>query len=179
MFNEHVFNNEGKIVNVPPSLFLPLTLLVATSITLPDVKTVIPLQVRAVKHKLGSNTGLAIPATTIPAVRHNLHGKTGMEAADTKGEGETMGRENSMPEMAIRFSLFADFIFVVFNSSLEYFPKHKCTVSGIPVRLSLRLDASKVVTRSHFFPNATNDGIQRPRLSCCLGDLLVPMPLTL
>ncbi|XP_043695004.1 UDP-N-acetylglucosamine--N-acetylmuramyl-(pentapeptide) pyrophosphoryl-undecaprenol N-acetylglucosamine transferase isoform X2 [Telopea speciosissima] len=76
-------------------------------------------------------------------------------AAALNGLKLVIQEQNSMPGIANRIlSLFADLIFVAFNSSLEYFPKHKCIVSGNPVRLSLRHYASKAVARSHLFPKA-------------------------
>uniref|UniRef100_A0A2P2PJ04 Glycosyl transferase family 28 C-terminal domain-containing protein n=1 Tax=Rhizophora mucronata TaxID=61149 RepID=A0A2P2PJ04_RHIMU len=50
-------------------------------------------------------------------------------------------------------SLFAEVVFVAYNSTVECFPrKHKCVVSGNPVRLSLRQFVSKGVAMSEFFP---------------------------
>uniref|UniRef100_A0A7C9AY62 Undecaprenyldiphospho-muramoylpentapeptide beta-N-acetylglucosaminyltransferase n=1 Tax=Opuntia streptacantha TaxID=393608 RepID=A0A7C9AY62_OPUST len=51
-------------------------------------------------------------------------------------------------------SLFADLVFVAYNSTVDCFPtdKKKIVVSGNPVRLSLKKFVSKAVGRSYFFP---------------------------
>ncbi|XWS60974.1 hypothetical protein CRYUN_Cryun07bG0085100 [Craigia yunnanensis] len=62
--------------------------------------------------------------------------------------------QNSVPGIANWvLSLFADSVFVAFNSTVECFPrKEKCVVCGNPVRLSLKGLGSKAVSRLHFFP---------------------------
>lgn len=62
--------------------------------------------------------------------------------------------QNSVPGIANWvLSLFADLVFVAFNSTVECFPrKEKCVVCGNPVRLSLKGLVSKEVSRLHYFP---------------------------
>ncbi|XP_042507963.1 UDP-N-acetylglucosamine--N-acetylmuramyl-(pentapeptide) pyrophosphoryl-undecaprenol N-acetylglucosamine transferase isoform X2 [Macadamia integrifolia] len=91
-------------------------------------------------------------------------------AAALNGLKVVIQEQNSMPGIANRvLSIFADLIFVAFNSSLEYFPKQKCIVSGNPVRLSLRRYASKAVARSHFFPKAAKSGDSEAKVVLVLG----------
>ncbi|XP_010268482.1 PREDICTED: uncharacterized protein LOC104605180 [Nelumbo nucifera] len=78
--------------------------------------------------------------------------------------------QNSMPGIANRvLSRFADLIFVVFNSSLVYFPKDKCVVCGNPVRSSLRRYVSKAVARTHFFPKAAKTWDPEAKVILVLG----------
>ncbi|XP_022736173.1 uncharacterized protein LOC111289412 isoform X1 [Durio zibethinus] len=65
--------------------------------------------------------------------------------------------QNSVPGIANwLLSLFADLVFVAFNSTVECFPrKEKCVVCGNPVRLTLKGLVSKAVSRLHFFPGLT------------------------
>ncbi|KAJ4972929.1 hypothetical protein NE237_006103 [Protea cynaroides] len=91
-------------------------------------------------------------------------------AAALNGLQLVIQEQNYMPGIANRIlSIFADLIFVAFNSSLEYFPKHKCIVSGNPVRSSLELGASKAVARSHFFPKAAKAGDSDAKVVLLLG----------
>lgn len=64
--------------------------------------------------------------------------------------------QNSVPGIAnYVLSFFAEVVFVAYNSTVDCFPrKHKCVVSGNPVRLSLRRFVSKAVARSEFFPKS-------------------------
>ncbi|TYI72546.1 hypothetical protein E1A91_D07G069600v1 [Gossypium mustelinum] len=75
-------------------------------------------------------------------------------AALLKGIKVVIQEQNSVPGIANRFlSLFADLVFVAFNSTVQSFPrKEKCVVCGNPVRLSLKNSVSKAVSRLHFFP---------------------------
>ncbi|XLR04661.1 hypothetical protein S83_070859, partial [Arachis hypogaea] len=57
----------------------------------------------------------------------------------------TLGLANSV------LALFADAIFVAFNSIADSFPKEKCVVCRNPVRLLLRNKVLKATARSHFF----------------------------
>ncbi|KAB2073181.1 hypothetical protein ES319_A07G066600v1 [Gossypium barbadense] len=75
-------------------------------------------------------------------------------AALLKGIKVVIQEQNSVPGIANRFlSLFADLVFVAFNSTVQSFPrKEKCVVCGNPVRLSLKNSVSKALSRLHFFP---------------------------
>lgn len=75
-------------------------------------------------------------------------------AALLKGIKVVIQEQNSVPGIANRFlSLFADLVFVAFNSTVQGFPrKEKCVVCGNPVRLSLKNSVSKAVSRLYFFP---------------------------
>ncbi|KAJ8753736.1 hypothetical protein K2173_026412 [Erythroxylum novogranatense] len=77
-------------------------------------------------------------------------------AALLKGVRVVIQEQNSVPGIAnYLLSLFAEIVFVAYNSTIECFPrKHKCVVSGNPVRLSLRRFVSKGVARSQFFPRS-------------------------
>ncbi|XLR48113.1 hypothetical protein HN51_032340, partial [Arachis hypogaea] len=60
---------------------------------------------------------------------------------------------NSTPNLAnFVLALFADAIFVAFNSTVDSFLREKCVVCGNPMRLLLRNKVSKAAARSHFFP---------------------------
>ena len=75
-------------------------------------------------------------------------------AAVLRGITIIIQEQNSVPGIANWvLSLFAKKVFVAFNST-ENFPRHKCVVSGNPVRLSLRRNVSKAVAFMHFFPKA-------------------------
>ncbi|XP_015957757.1 uncharacterized protein LOC107481918 [Arachis duranensis] len=74
-------------------------------------------------------------------------------AAKLKGIKLVIHEQNSAPGLANSvLALFADAIFVAFNSTADSFPREKCVVCGNPVRLSLRNKVSKAAARSHFFP---------------------------
>ncbi|QHO59690.1 hypothetical protein HN51_013865 [Arachis hypogaea] len=74
-------------------------------------------------------------------------------AAKLKGIKLVIHEQNSAPGLANSvLALFADAIFVAFNSTADSFPREKCVVCGNPVRLSLRNKVSKTAARSHFFP---------------------------
>ncbi|CAK7349676.1 unnamed protein product [Dovyalis caffra] len=64
--------------------------------------------------------------------------------------------QNSVPGIAnYVLSYFAELVFVAYNSTIECFPKkHKCMVTGNPVRLSLRQFVSEAVARLEFFPQS-------------------------
>lgn len=74
-------------------------------------------------------------------------------AAALRGVKLVIQEQNAVPGIANRvLSLFADKIFLAFDSSIECFwQKKKCVVCGNPVRLSLKSDVSKAVARRHFF----------------------------
>ncbi|KAK8583693.1 hypothetical protein V6N12_067954 [Hibiscus sabdariffa] len=75
-------------------------------------------------------------------------------AALLRGNRVVIQEQNSVPGIANTvLSLFADLVFVAFNSTVESFPrKEKCVVCGNPVRLSLKGSVTKAASRSHFFP---------------------------
>ncbi|XP_021909384.1 uncharacterized protein LOC110823333 [Carica papaya] len=77
-------------------------------------------------------------------------------AAVLSGIKVVIQEQNSVPGIANWvLSLFADVIFVAFNSTVDCFPrKSKCMVVGNPVRQSLKGYVSKAVARTHFFPRS-------------------------
>ncbi|RWR72222.1 Glycosyl transferase [Cinnamomum micranthum f. kanehirae] len=82
-------------------------------------------------------------------------------AAALSGVKVVIQEQNSVPGLANRLlGLFADKVFVSFESSSTYFPTEKCEVSGNPVRASLRRYTSKAVARMHFFPREAVSGAQ-------------------
>ncbi|XP_077242884.1 UDP-Glycosyltransferase superfamily protein isoform X2 [Tasmannia lanceolata] len=92
-------------------------------------------------------------------------------AAALKGIKLVIQEQNSVPGIANRvLGLFADTIFVAFDSCSEFFPKGKCVLSGNPVRASLRRYVSKAVARSHFFKRISGD--LTPQLVLILGGSL-------
>lgn len=75
--------------------------------------------------------------------------------ASLKGFKMVIQEQSSIPGLANWFlSLFADLVFVAYNSSVDSFPtdKKKIVVTGNPVRLSLRKFVSEAVARAYFFP---------------------------
>ena len=94
-------------------------------------------------------------------------------AAALKGLKLVIQEQNSVPGIANWvLSWFADQVFVAFNSSIDYFPKHKCIVSGNPVRLSVRRYVSKAAARLHFFPSYVNSGNLEAKVVLVLGGSL-------
>ena len=94
-------------------------------------------------------------------------------AAALKGLKMVIQEQNSVPGIANWvLSWFADQVFVAFNSSIDYFPKHKCIVSGNPVRLSVRRYVSKAAARLHFFPSYVNSGNLEAKVVLILGGSL-------
>lgn len=75
-------------------------------------------------------------------------------AAALKGLHMVIQEQNSVPGIANRLlSLFAEKVFVAFNSSVDCFwQRYKCVVCGNPVRLSLNKHITKANARKHFFP---------------------------
>ncbi|XP_019153644.1 PREDICTED: uncharacterized protein LOC109150193 isoform X2 [Ipomoea nil] len=75
-------------------------------------------------------------------------------AAALGGVKLVIQEQNAAPGIANRvLSLFADKIFLAFDSSIECFwQKKKCVVCGNPVRSSLKRNVSKEMARQHFFP---------------------------
>ncbi|XP_022856714.1 uncharacterized protein LOC111377818 isoform X2 [Olea europaea var. sylvestris] len=83
-------------------------------------------------------------------------------AAALKGVKLVIQEQNSVPGIANSLlSLFADIIFVAFDSTVKSFLRRsKCVVCGNPVRLSLMKQVSKTVARQQFFPNvAAKEGL--------------------
>lgn len=80
--------------------------------------------------------------------------------------------QNSVPGIAnYVLSFLAEVVFVAYNSTVECFPrKHKCLVSGNPVRLSLRQFVSKAVARKEFFPRS--GGKEEAKVILVLGGSL-------
>ncbi|KAE8663326.1 putative Octicosapeptide/Phox/Bem1p family protein [Hibiscus syriacus] len=74
-------------------------------------------------------------------------------AAVLRGVKVVIQEQNSVPGIANRvLSLFADLVFVAFNSTVESVPrKEKCVVCGNPIRLSLKSPVEKAASRLHFF----------------------------
>lgn len=96
-------------------------------------------------------------------------------AAALKGVKLVIQEQNSVPGIAnFVLSLFADKIFVAFDSTVKSFlRKSKCVVCGNPVRLSLMKEASKTVARQHFFPNvAAKEGLEEAKVALVLGGSL-------
>ncbi|MED6156005.1 hypothetical protein PIB30_010937 [Stylosanthes scabra] len=90
-------------------------------------------------------------------------------AAKLKGIKLVIHEQNSAPGLANSvLALFADAIFVAFNSTADSFPREKCVVYGNPVRLSLRNKVSKDAARSHFFP-----GYGKSSESACKAKVLL------
>lgn len=91
-------------------------------------------------------------------------------AAKLKGIKLVIQEQNSVPGIANSIlSLFADVIFVAFNSTIDSFPRNKCVVCGNPVRLSLRKHVSKETARSYFFPGSENTGDSKTKVLLVLG----------
>lgn len=82
-------------------------------------------------------------------------------AAALIGVKVVIQEQNSVPGLANRLiGVFADAVFVAFESCSTFFPREKCVESGNPVRVSLRRYTSKAVARMHFFPRAAASGAQ-------------------
>ncbi|KAL6007591.1 hypothetical protein ACLOJK_033090 [Asimina triloba] len=82
-------------------------------------------------------------------------------AAALHGIRVVIQEQNSVPGLANRLlGLFAQTIFVAFDTCSMYFPRDKCVLSGNPVRASLRMFISKAVARRHFFPRAAVSGAE-------------------
>nr|GMC69219.1 UDP-N-acetylglucosamine--N-acetylmuramyl-(pentapeptide) pyrophosphoryl-undecaprenol N-acetylglucosamine transferase-like isoform X1 [Ipomoea batatas] len=81
-------------------------------------------------------------------------------AAALGGVKLVIQEQNAAPGIANRvLSLFADKIFLAFDSSIECFwQKKKCVVCGNPVRSSLKRNVPKEVARQHFFPDLEGKG---------------------
>ncbi|KAK9277874.1 hypothetical protein L1049_027431 [Liquidambar formosana] len=93
--------------------------------------------------------------------------------AALKGLKLVIQEQNSVPGIANRvLSLFADVVFVAFNSTIECFPKNKCVVYGNPIRLSLRQHVSKALARLHFFPSSSRIGDSEAKVVLFLGGSL-------
>ncbi|XP_027168336.1 uncharacterized protein LOC113768258 isoform X1 [Coffea eugenioides] len=77
-------------------------------------------------------------------------------AAAMKGLKLVIQEQNSVPGIANWvLSLFAERVFVAFNSSVDCFwQRNKCIVCGNPVRFSLSKNVVKADARKHFFPKA-------------------------
>lgn len=91
-------------------------------------------------------------------------------AAKLKGIKLVIQEQNSVPGIANWIlSLFADVIFVAFNSTIDSFPRNKCVVCGNPVRLSLRKHVSKETAWSHFFPGSEKTGDSKAKVLLVLG----------
>lgn len=77
-------------------------------------------------------------------------------AAAMKGLKLVIQEQNSVPGIANWvLSLFAEKVFVAFNSSVDCFwQRNKCIVCGNPVRISLSKNVVKADARKHFFPKA-------------------------
>ncbi|KAL2465148.1 UDP-Glycosyltransferase superfamily protein [Abeliophyllum distichum] len=91
-------------------------------------------------------------------------------AAALKGVKLVIQEQNSVSGIAnLVLSLFADKIFVAYDSTIESFPQRsKCVVCGNPVRLSLMEQVSKTVARQKFFPNvAAKEGLGEAMLNEC------------
>ncbi|XP_065860778.1 uncharacterized protein [Euphorbia lathyris] len=93
-------------------------------------------------------------------------------AALLRGIKIVIQEQNSVPGIAnYILSLFAEVVFVAYNSTVECFPrKHKCVVSGNPIRLSLRQFVSKAVARKLFFPRSA--GKENAKVILVLGGSL-------
>lgn len=80
-------------------------------------------------------------------------------AAALRGLHMVIQEQNSVPGIANRLlSLFAEKVFVAFNSSVDCFwQRYKCVVCGNPVRLSLNKHVSKADSRKHFFPKVRKE----------------------
>ncbi|XLR14474.1 hypothetical protein HN51_035384 [Arachis hypogaea] len=65
--------------------------------------------------------------------------------------------------------LFANAIFVAFNSTADSFPRKKCVVCENPVRLSLRNKVSKAAAKSHFFPGYRKTSECKAKVLVVLG----------
>ncbi|KAF8407783.1 hypothetical protein HHK36_006919 [Tetracentron sinense] len=93
--------------------------------------------------------------------------------AAIRGSNLVIQEQNSMPGIANRvLAIFADLIFVAFPSSVMYFPKNKCVVSGNPVRLSLLRYVSKAVAKLHFFPRAAKTWDSNVKVVLVIGGSL-------
>ncbi|EEF37506.1 UDP-N-acetylglucosamine--N-acetylmuramyl-(pentapeptide) pyrophosphoryl-undecaprenol N-acetylglucosamine transferase isoform X2 [Ricinus communis] len=81
-------------------------------------------------------------------------------AALLRGIKIVIQEQNSVPGIANSIlSSFSEVVFVAYNSTVECFSKkHKCVVSGNPVRLSLRQSVSQEVARKEFFPRSSGKG---------------------
>lgn len=94
-------------------------------------------------------------------------------AAVLNGIKLVIQEQNSVPGIANWvLSHLANVVFVAFNSTLDYFPKGKCVVSGNPVRLSLKKYVSKAVARLHFFPKSGKIGESEAKVLIILGGSL-------
>ncbi|KAG8661568.1 UDP-N-acetylglucosamine--N-acetylmuramyl-(pentapeptide) pyrophosphoryl-undecaprenol N-acetylglucosamine transferase isoform X1 [Manihot esculenta] len=93
-------------------------------------------------------------------------------AALFRGLKVVIQEQNSVPGIAnYVLSFLAEVVFVAYNSTVECFPrKHKCLVSGNPVRLSLRQFVSKAVARKEFFPRS--GGKEEAKVILVLGGSL-------
>lgn len=92
--------------------------------------------------------------------------------AKLRGIKFVIQEQNAVPGIRNRvLSVFADKIFVAFDTTAEYFPREKCYVFGNPVRLSLRQYKSKAAARVHFFPTCSRMGLE-PNVVLILGGSL-------
>lgn len=82
--------------------------------------------------------------------------------------------QNSVPGLANwLLSYVADTAFVAYNSSIDYFPKNKCLVSGNPVRSTLsQCPMAKVEARLRFFTKSGRAGSAEAKVLLILGGSL-------
>ncbi|PIA63790.1 hypothetical protein AQUCO_00201253v1, partial [Aquilegia coerulea] len=96
-----------------------------------------------------------------------------LSAKVLKGVKLVIQEQNSVPGLANwAISFFADMVFVAFPSTVKYFRKDKCIVSGNPIRLSLRRQVSKADARLHFFPKAAKNRNLELKVVLILGGSL-------
>lgn len=79
--------------------------------------------------------------------------------------------QNVSPGIANKIlGMLATTVFVAFPSSIDFFPKDKCVISGNPIRPALRKYMSNTVARSHFFPRGSQ--LSNSQLLLILGGSL-------